>query len=278
MSWVVVISNENSTKMSYTTLWNHEWYLGVFSSSQGAACAVGRDGGAAQSDSARWRRSLGRRSGVQQGVVRGSAGIILVSHVTTVARQALRPGRQERDVCTLLLTKSVLGLPGWTRAGYQGIRDVRPACMCQIQVFSGVRRCCKVGLSCMRRVVDCSSVPHKMAWRNAARAIWAVSRHGGPGCEIFDISQLRFVLDSLFQELDTPLSRCCWRCACAMSGVSLITADIDPAFEACSASAVLPARRHTSQSDESSRSSNSVLVRRGRRELCKLGRSQSFGR
>ena len=82
----------------------------------------------------------------------------------------------------------------------------------------------------------------------------------------------------MFQELDTPPSRCCWRCGCAMSCVSLITADIDQAFEACSASAVLPPWRHISQSHESRFSSNSVLVRRGRRELCKPGRSQSFGR
>ena len=67
----------------------------------------------------------------------------------------------------------------------------------------------------------------------------------------------------MFQELDTPPSRCCRRCGCAMSCVSLITADIDQAFEACSASAVLPAWRHISQSYESRFSSNSVLVRRG---------------
>ena len=82
----------------------------------------------------------------------------------------------------------------------------------------------------------------------------------------------------MFQELDTPPSRCCWRWACAMSSVSLITADIDQAFEACSASAVSPAWRHISQSYESRFSSNSVLVRQGRRELRKLGRSQTFGR
>ena len=53
----------------------------------------------------------------------------------------------------------------------------------------------------MGRVIDCSSVPHKMAWRSVARAIRTVARLGGPGCEIFDVSQL---LDSKFQELDTP--------------------------------------------------------------------------
>ena len=71
----------------------------------------------------------------------------------------------------------------------------------------------------MRRVIDCSSVPHKMAWRSVARAIRTVARLGGPGCEIFDVSQLRFELDSMFQELDTPPSRCCWRCA-FLSGIA----------------------------------------------------------
>ena len=40
-----------------------------------------------------------------------------------------RPGLQEKDVCALPLTKSVLGLPNWIRAGYKGVGDVRPACL-----------------------------------------------------------------------------------------------------------------------------------------------------
>ena len=115
-----------------------------------------------------------------------------------------RPGLQEKDVCTLLLTKSILGLPNWICAGYKRVGDVRPACLfplVKLKCFldSGVRRCCKAGHSCMRSVIDCSSVPHKMAWRSVARAIRTVARLGGPGCEIFDISQLRYELDSMFQ-------------------------------------------------------------------------------
>ena len=82
----------------------------------------------------------------------------------------------------------------------------------------------------------------------------------------------------MFQELDTPPSRRGWRCGLPLSCVSLITADTDHAFEACSSSAVLPAWKVISQADESSFSSNSFLVRRGRRELWTLVRSQSFGR
>ena len=157
-----------------------------------------------------------------------------------------RPALQE----TLLLTKSILGLPGWIRAGYRGVGDIRPACL-----FPSVKSkcfldygvwCCKVGHSCMGRVIACS-VPHKMAWRSVARAVRTAARLGGPGCEFFDVSQLTFELDRKFQELDTPPSRCCWRCGCALSGVSLISADVDQAFEACSSSAVLPAWRRISQ-------------------------------
>ena len=154
-------------------------------------------------------------------MVRGSAGIFLVSHVAIVARQAYldthRPGLKESDVCTLLLTQSILGLPAWIRAGYKGIGEVRPACLFLLVkskcfLDSGVRHCCKVGHSCMRRVIDCSSVPHKMAWCSVARAIRAVARFGGPRCGIFDISQLRPAVDRMFQELDTAPARCCWRC------------------------------------------------------------------
>ena len=109
-----------------------------------------------------------------------------------------------------------------------------------------------------------------------ARAIRTVARFGAPGCDFFAFHTWGFELDTVFQELDTRPSRCC--CGCAMSCVSLITADIDQAFEACSFSAVLPAWKRISQTCESRFSSNSILVRRGHRELCKLGSSQSFGR
>ena len=63
----------------------------------------------------------------------------------------LRLELQERDVRTLLLTKSVLGLPEWIRAGYKGVGDVRPACLFPLfksKCFldSGVRRCCRGAL------------------------------------------------------------------------------------------------------------------------------------
>ena len=62
-----------------------------------------------------------------------------------------------------------------------------------------------------------------------------------------------------------------------MSCVNLTT-DIDQAFEACFSSAVLRAWKRTSQTYESGFSSNSILVRQGRCELCKPERAQSFGR
>ena len=170
-------------------------------------------------------------------MVRGSTEIILVSHVATVARQAntdTPPGLQERSVCTLLLTKSVLGFPDWIRCGCRGVGDIRPACLLPL-----VKSKCFLDFWVRRRrVMDCSSIPHKMAWRSVARAIRTVARLGGPGCENFDISQLRFELDSML--------RCCWRCGCAMSCVGLVTADIDQAFGARSSSAVSIVETHLS--------------------------------
>ena len=101
-----------------------------------------------------------------------------------------RPGLQERDVCTLLLTKSILGLPSWIRAGYKGIGEVRPACLFLLVkskcfLDSGVCQCCKVGHSCMRRVIDCSSVPHKMAWRSVCSSNTDSSTPGWTGVRNF---------------------------------------------------------------------------------------------
>ena len=45
ISWIVVISDKNSTKNSRTTLWDHVQYIGVCSPSQGAASAISTVGG-----------------------------------------------------------------------------------------------------------------------------------------------------------------------------------------------------------------------------------------
>ena len=191
MSWVVAISNENSTKNSCPTAWNHVWYLGVYSSSQGAACAVGR-GRAAVRDADFREANKAWCVDRQELFLYLTSKLLQDKHTWT-----FRIGLQNRDVCTFLLTKAILGLPDWIRAGYKGVGDVRPACLFPLVkskcfLDSGVRRCCKSGHSCMRRVIDCYSVPHKIAWRSVARAIRTVARLGGLGCENFDISQLRY--------------------------------------------------------------------------------------
>ena len=65
-----------------------------------------------------------------------------------------RPGLQEKDVCALLLTKSILGLSLLDTCWLQRVGDFRLACMFPLDkpkcfLDSGVRRCCKVGHSCM---------------------------------------------------------------------------------------------------------------------------------
>ena len=71
-------------------------------------------------------------------------------------------GLQESNVCTLLLTKSIwVCLTGYG-LGTEGLetfvlRACSPWSNTSGFLDSGVRRCCKVGHSCMRRVIGCSS-------------------------------------------------------------------------------------------------------------------------
>ena len=191
MSWVVVSSNENSTKDSYQTVRNQKWYLGVYSPSQGAACAVGRLGGAAQGGSASWRRSLDPRPGSQQSVVRGS-GRKLFLYLTSQLLQekhtwTFRPGLRERDVCTLLLYQVDLGS---LQAGYvlvtRGLEKfILRWSSLSVSWILGSRLVLQGWALLYEKVIDCSSVPHKMAWRSVTRAIRTVARLGGQGCEIF---------------------------------------------------------------------------------------------
>ena len=77
-------------------------------------------------------------------MVRGSARIILVSHVTVVARQAHLdiPAWASRKRCLQTLSYQVdFGSPSLMRAGYKGIGEVRPACLFsvgQVEVFPGL--------------------------------------------------------------------------------------------------------------------------------------------
>ena len=193
MSWVMVVSNENFTKNSHPTVWNHVRYMDSIHQVRAPLTqwaeldvplrAAVRSGDVLLADDFEANKAwcVDR----QELFLYLSSQLLQDKHTWT-----FRPGLQERAVCTLLLTKCISGLAGWIRAGYQGVGDFRPACLFPLVkskcfLDSGVRRCCKVGHSCMRRVIDCFSVPHKMAWRRVARAIRAVSRLGGPGCDFF---------------------------------------------------------------------------------------------
>ena len=197
-SWVVVNQNENSTQNSLHYFMEPcavYWILFI---------KLGRRNRSGQSWKCRWRRPCAivmssraddREANKAWCVDRQELFLYLTSQLLQDKHPwTLRPGLQERDV---LHSSSILGLPGWIRAGYLSVGDIRPACLFPLVTSkcfldSGFRRCCKAAHSCMRRVIDCSPVPHKMAWRSVARAIRTVARLGGPGCEIFDVSQLRF--------------------------------------------------------------------------------------
>ena len=87
-------------------------------------------------------------------------------------------GRGFRNWMFALFFSPNLFLAGYG-LGSERLGTFVPACLSPLVkskcfLDSGVRQCCKVGHSCMRRVIDCSSVPHKMAWRSVARSIRTV--------------------------------------------------------------------------------------------------------
>ena len=139
-------------------------------------------------------------------MVRGSAGII---HSCISRRNCCKTNKHGHSGLDFKKGMSVLFFPPnlfWVFLigyvlGTERLGDIRPACLFPLvkskcSLDSWVRRCCKSGHPCMRRVIDCSSVSHKMAWCSVARAIRTVARLGGRGCEIFDISQKRKELAS----------------------------------------------------------------------------------
>ena len=139
--------------------------------------AVGRVGGTAQSDSAQRRRSLGRQSRDQQGVVRGSAGIILVSHVATVARQNI-PGHTglgfKKGMFALFCSTHLFWvfLAGYV-LGTEGLETfvLHACCHWSNPSVSWGSSVLQSWEFVHEKGNDCSSVPHKMAWRSGARAI-----------------------------------------------------------------------------------------------------------
>lgn len=145
----------------------------------------------------------------------------------------------------------------------------------------GTHVCHKVAQSCWRCVWDFSQLPNASVWRSISRAIRAVLKSAGHGNEVFDIAEAARAVGSLPEYLElkmapsfreklkqvragTQVSFHCCRCgALKHNPLSVAIADIDQAFEACTASDVMLAFQHTIKRCHARMGCKAVLVRRG---------------
>eukprot|EP00927_Polykrikos_kofoidii_P058377 TRINITY_DN5285_c0_g1_i1.p1 TRINITY_DN5285_c0_g1~~TRINITY_DN5285_c0_g1_i1.p1 ORF type:complete len:1325 (-),score=85.31 TRINITY_DN5285_c0_g1_i1:1897-5871(-) len=186
------------------------------------------------------------------------------------------------DITRWMHARSVLGLPGFLRRGQKSeVQPPRLFPLIKSKCYNndGTKKCTRPRHSCWRRVVDMAKTPHKQGWRTMARAIRGIVENSGVGFEIFDMKNAAPRILATIESLDASrVSSCCHSCGKALRpGLHVTTLDIDQAFEACTASQVIPAWLRIAERYEAAHGSDRILVRRGRRHLTKAGKT-GFGR
>ena len=107
-----------------------------------------------------------------------------------------------------------------------------------------------------------------------ARAIRAVIIETKVSCEVFNLDRVRADMEDMCSCLSAPppVSDACYRCGKPLGGqIQLAVSDIDQAFEACSASTVLPCWAKIC-SVFSSLGHCHVLVRKGRKTITSVSK------
>ena len=182
----------------------------------------------------------------------------------------------------LELARGLAGLPSWLRAGASPLAaQVRPPTMfplCKSKCYAptGQRLCAKPRHSCMRRVVNCAGLPFRHGWRIAARALRGILMFLGLSCEVFDPTLMRPLLDDGVARARSNQTASCLRCACSLTRPSVVTADVDQAFEACSSSLVWSAFVHFATIFRERFATSFIMVSRGSRPRYKMG-ARGFG-
>ena len=139
---------------------------------------------------------------------------------------------------------------------------------------NGAHKCNKPGHSCVRRVINSGSVPFKSSWQLVSRALRAILVKLDVTNELHDLSSFHSVFDRRYQAIQHSRhsTTTCLCCGVPLSGVTLVTADIDQAFEACTTSSVMPACRFFLAAFRHVTGSNEVKVHRSKRPRVSLGK------
>eukprot|EP00973_Karenia_brevis_P089974 12400332-Karenia_brevis.AAC.1 len=120
----------------------------------------------------------------------------------------------------------------------------------------------------MRRVVDSSASPFKKCWRLIARAARGALRACKLGSEVFDITQAGGIIREKCANLVPSLSPCCLNCKKPLTSITIMTADIDQAYEAIDSAKFQPAWSFV-QNRFAATFGDHILVRGCKREVTK---------
>ena len=130
--------------------------------------------------------------------------------------------------------------------------------------------------SCWRRVIDTSRTPCQAGWRAIARAVRMVVTTCKVSAEVFNLDSVRHELEKDVKQLRCQATGACLRCGAGLPApLSVVVTDVDQAFEACSASRVMPSWSELLQIFMQQQQ-EAVLVRKGRKSCTRLGR-EGFG-
>ena len=154
-----------------------------------------------------------------------------------------------------------------------------PLCKSKCFTDDGDKKCVVQGHSCMRRVIDCSRAPFRFAWRMISRGARGVIASVCVTHELFDLDMLRPMLDARLKALSHSDAGCCCAragCASVLISPSVVVADVDQAFEACSAASVKPAWELFASLYQQKFDTSHIVVHRVTRAVTSIG-MKGFG-
>ena len=136
-----------------------------------------------------------------------------------------------------------MGLPSWLRRGKTECvpQAVFPLIKYKCWRDDGTKSCTKANHSCWRRVIDNGTQPFQRGWKIMGKAARAVLMSVPGSREVFDLSEVKGRIDETLDMLTMPPSDRCCRCGVPICGLTVVTSDIDQAFEACKPATLVPA-------------------------------------
>ena len=139
----------------------------------------------------------------------------------------------------------------------------------------GVHSCCKVGHSCIRKIVSCAAWPCRKRWKYIHKALETVVRSVVMSDEIWGLKDVCVVMQSRITKASIGSTRlnACGRCSCCKPPVVAFSADAGQFFETVSPSAAVKVTKKVLQRAVDISGKNSVTVLKGPKRQAFIGGS-----